>query len=146
MATRDRGIALGLAAVALAYLAAARRYPLDTLSAPGPGAFPLATGVALFLVAAWLLVTARPPAGAAAAAALEIPGMWRRVPLLLTLVLGLHAAALPWLGFIPASFLLVLAAARLMGLPGLWRPLALAGGLVLAMRLVFVTWLGVPLP
>ena len=144
MATRDRGIALGLAAVALAYLAAARRYPLDTLSAPGPGAFPLATGVALFVAAAWLVVTARPSADAAAAP--DIAGTWGRVPLLLILALGLHAAALPWLGFIPASFLLVLAAARLMGLPGLWRPLALAASLALAMRLLFVTWLGVPLP
>src|SRR5262245_1269281 len=146
MATRDRGIALGLAAIALAYLAAARRYPLDTLSAPGPAAFPLAIGVALLLVAAWLFVTARPPAGAAAAAAPEIPGTWRRVPLLLILALGLHAAALPWLGFIHASFLLGPVAARFMCLPVLWRPRTLAAGLALPMRLVFVTCLGVPLP
>src|SRR5262245_40692071 len=146
MATRDRRIALGLGAVAVAYLAAARRYPLDTLSAPGPGAFPLAVGLALLLVTAWLFATARPVPPAAIEAAPAIPGMWRRVPLLLTFALALHAAALPWLGFIPASFLLVIIAARLMGLPGLWRPLALAAGLALAMRLVFVTWLGVPLP
>jgi putative tricarboxylic transport membrane protein len=145
MATPDRGIALGLGAVALAYLAVARRYPLDTLSAPGPGAFPLATGAALFLVAAWLFVTARPAPGAAAPTPMAV-GTWSRVPVLLALALGLHAAALPWLGFIPASFLLVLAAARLMGLSGLWRPLALAAGLALVMRLVFVSGLGVPLP
>jgi len=146
MATRDRGIALGLGAVALAYLAGARRYPLDTLSAPGPGAFPLAVGLVLLVVAAWLFATARPAPPPALEAAPAIPRMWRRVPLLLTLTLTLHAAALPWLGFIPASFLLVIAAARLMGLPGLWRPLALAASLALTMRLVFVTWLGVPLP
>ena len=51
MASRDRRLALGLAALALLYLAAGRRYPLDTLAAPGPGVFPVAAGAALLLVA-----------------------------------------------------------------------------------------------
>ena len=55
MATRDRWSALGLAALALAYLSAGRQYPLDTLAAPGPGVFPLAAGIALLAAALWML-------------------------------------------------------------------------------------------
>jgi Tripartite tricarboxylate transporter TctB family len=149
---RDRGIALGLAALALAYLLANRRYPLDTLSAPGPGAFPLAAGLALLAVAVWIFVTARPAARPAPRADAEAgagdtdTATSSRAPRILIVVLACYAAALPVLGFIPASFALVVAAARLMGLPGLWRPLVLGAGLAVAMRLVFVSWLGVPLP
>src|SRR5262244_3973927 len=43
-ARRDLLSAAGLGLVALAYLAASHRYPLDTLAAPGPGVFPLGAG------------------------------------------------------------------------------------------------------
>jgi putative tricarboxylic transport membrane protein len=143
MATRDRCSALGLALLAIAYLAAARRYPLDTLVTPGPGVFPLAVGVALLAVAAWMFVGRGRDAAPAAA---EDGSPRRRTPLVLSAVLVLYAALLPAVGFAPASFALVVVTARLMGLPGWWRPLALGAGVMAATRLVFVTWLGVPLP
>ena len=143
MATRDRWSALGLAALAVAYLLAGRRYPLDTLATPGPGIFPLAAGIALLILAGWLFVSAG-RASAAEAADEEAPGSG--TALVMAAVLVLFAAALPALGFLLASFALVVVAARLMGLAGWWRPLALGAGLALATHLVFVTWLGVPLP
>jgi hypothetical protein len=142
MATRDRWTALGLAALALAYLVAGRRYPLDTLATPGPGVFPLAVGVALLAVAAWLFVAAGRDAVRPAAANAPVA----RPPLVLGAALVVYAALLPAVGFLLASLALVVAAARLLGLPGWWRPLALGLGAVAAARLVFVTWLGVPLP
>ena len=54
---RERWSAVGLALLALGYLLAARRYPLDTLATPGPGVVPLLAGVALLAVAIWLCVT-----------------------------------------------------------------------------------------
>ena len=54
---RDRWSAVGLALLALAYLLAARRYPLDTLATPGPGIVPVIAGAALVAVAAWLFVS-----------------------------------------------------------------------------------------
>jgi hypothetical protein len=145
--SRDRWSAAGLAAVAVAYLAAGRRYPLDTLTAPGPGVFPLAAGLALLAAAAWQfagagrqLPTAPPPA------AERIAPLPRRSALPLAAAIAGYAAVLPVLGFAPASFALVVVAARLIGLPGWWRPLALAAGVAAATRLVFVTWLGVALP
>ena len=143
MATRDRWSALGLAVLAVAYLLAGRRYPLDTLTTPGPGIFPLAAGVGLLILAACLFVSAS-RASAPEAVAEDVTSSG--TPLVMAAVLVLFAATLPALGFVFASFALVVVAARLMGLQGWWRPLALGAGLALATRLVFVTWLGVPLP
>jgi putative tricarboxylic transport membrane protein len=150
---RDRWSAVGLAVIALGYLLAGRRYALDTLATPGPGVFPLAGGLALLAVAAWQFATAGRAPGPttadrpAASGTADLPGATRRrTPLVMAAVLVLYAAALPVVGFLLASFVLVVVAARLMGLPGWWRPAALALGVVAVSRVVFVTWLGVPLP
>jgi hypothetical protein len=140
-ARRDQWSALGLAVLALGYLLAGRRYPLDTLATPGPGIVPLVAGVALLALAIWQFLAARrsapiPPDGGA------VP----RAPLIMSTVLALYAATLPVLGFVLTSFALVFVAARLMGLDGWWRPAALALGVTVASRLLFGTWLGVPLP
>jgi Tripartite tricarboxylate transporter TctB family len=140
-ARRDRWSAAGLAVLAAAYLAANLRYSLDTLAAPGPGVFPLAAGVALLVLAGWqVIVPARGPDRAAEVASRP------RNPLLMIGLLGLYAASLGVLGFLPSSFVLVLLAARLMGAPGWMRPAMLALGVTIATWLVFVVWLGVPLP
>jgi hypothetical protein len=139
---RDRWSAVGLAVIALGYLLAGCGYALDTLATPGPGIFPLATGLALLAVAAWQFATAARVAPAAAGA----PSALTRTPLIMAAALVVYAATLPVIGFLPASFVLVVIAARLMGLAGWWRPAALALGVVTASRVVFVTWLGVPLP
>jgi Tripartite tricarboxylate transporter TctB family len=141
MARRDRWSAVGLAALAAGYLLAGRRYPLDTLVTPGPGVFPLAAGLALLALAAWIFLAAgRSPSPAPTDVAS------RRTQLTLAVVLGLYAAALPVLGFLPTSFALVFVTARLLGLPGWWRPVVLGIGVTLASRVIFVAWLGVPLP
>ena len=143
--SRDGGSAVGLALLAIAYLLADRRYPLDTLAVPGPGLFPLIAGLALLALAGWQFATARPAAhsgdGRARGESAAIRG-----PLVLALVLVVYAAVLPRVGFVPASLLLVFVASRLMGLAGWWRPAALALGVTIASYVVFVTWLGVPLP
>ena len=140
-ARRDQWSAVGLAVLALGYLLAGRRYPLDTLATPGPGIFPLAAGLALLGLAVGQLLAARraapDPAGGGAAP---------RAPLVMSAVLALYACTLPVLGFTLTSFGLVFVAARLMGLGGWWRPAALALGVTAGSRLLFGTWLGVPLP
>src|SRR5207249_11134653 len=55
---RDRWSAAGLALLAIGYLFAARRYPLDTLTTPGPGIAPLGSGLALLALAVWLFIVA----------------------------------------------------------------------------------------
>ena len=140
---RDRWSAAGLGLIAIAYLVLGRRYPLDTLAEPGPGVFPLAAGTALLGLALWQLVAT--PGGRAPDADSLAPSH-RGAPWLVAAVLVTYAAVLPTVGFVLASFALVVVTARLMGLPGWWRPLALGAGVAIATRLVFLTWLGVPLP
>ncbi len=140
MATRDRWSALGLAVLALGYLAAGRRYSIDTLATPGPGVFPLAVGLALLAAAMWVLAAAGRGAPQARGADAPAP------PLAACAALVGYSALVPVAGFLPASFALVVVVARLMGLHGWWRPLALAAGVVAVARVAFVGWLGVPLP
>ncbi|HKZ05997.1 MAG TPA: tripartite tricarboxylate transporter TctB family protein [Methylomirabilota bacterium] len=141
MASRDRRLALGLAALALLYLAAARRYPPGTPAEPGPGVFPIAAGAALFLVAAWLFAVS-----SSAGAARPDERRWSAPVLGVAAALVGYAALLPLAGFAATSFALVAVTAWHMGLPGWWRPLALGAGVVMAARGLFVWWLGVPLP
>jgi len=159
---RERWSAVGLALLALGYLLAARRYPLDTLATPGPGVVPLLAGVALLAVAIWLCVTSartgatrvsgRPPSARAGLAdppttiraGLADPATTK--PAMLAVALVLYAALLPRLGFIVSSFALIVLAARLMGARGWWRPAALALGVAGAGYWLFARWLGVPLP
>ena len=164
---RDRWSAAGLALVAIIYLLAGRRYPLETLATPGPGIVPALAGLALLGAAIWLFVVAGSVSPARAAGGLpEIrvaptrpteptlqhpaesaprrPIQWPA--LLMAGVLVLYAALLPRLGFVASSFALVVVSSRLMGLKGWWRPVALALGVTGAAYLLFARWLGVPLP
>jgi Tripartite tricarboxylate transporter TctB family len=138
---RDRWSAAGLAVLALAYLFAGRRYPLDTLATPGPGVVPLIAGVALFATAAALFIATAP-----ARPDVSVAPSMRWTALALCAALVLYTALLPRLGFVASSFALVVVAARLMGAPGWWRPAALALGVAGVAHLLFARWLGVPLP
>jgi putative tricarboxylic transport membrane protein len=140
---RDRWSAVGLALLAIGYLLAARRYPLDTLATPGPGIFPVIAGVGLLAAALWQL------AAAAATDAADGPPMAPlrlAAPAITGVVLILYAIAFPRLGFLASSFALVAGVSRLMGLTGWWRPAALALRITAASHVVFARWLGVPLP
>jgi hypothetical protein len=156
---RDRWSAAGLALLAIAYLLAGRRYPLDTLATPGPGIVPLGAGLALLGVAIWLFLVAGSARSAHAAGgrpeirvAPSCPTESARqrpasgTALLMCAALVLYAAVLPRLGFLASSFALVVVSSRLMGLDGWWRPVALALGVTGAAYLLFARWLGVPLP
>jgi hypothetical protein len=141
---RDLVSAGGLAVLAIAYLVANRAYPLDTLATPGPGVFPLAAGFLLLgLAACQAVIAVRVPSGAAAAQA--DPGSALRASAL-TAVLAGYAAAAGTVGFLTASFGLVVVTSRLLGASGWLRPAALALGVTLAAYVLFVAWLGVPLP
>jgi len=156
---RDRWSAAGLALLAIGYLFAARRYPLDTLTTPGPGIAPLGSGLALLALAVWLFIVAGSVSPARAAGGLpeirvaptrptesapQRPGS--RTALLMCGALVLYAGLLPRLGFLGSSVALVVVSSRLMGLEGWWRPAVLALGVTGVAYLLFARWLGVPLP
>jgi hypothetical protein len=141
--------AIGLAVAALAYLAASRRYPLDTLAAPGPGVFPLAVGLLLLGLSIGQAVRAlRARTPPAADPSEDEPAEERarfRVNALAALLVG-YAAAIGPIGFLGASFLLVVLSSRLLGASDWLRPIALALGVTVTAHLIFVAWLGIRLP
>ena len=141
---RDLVSAAGLAVLAVAYLVANRAYPLDSLATPGPGIFPLAAGI-LMLGAAACQAVAVTRARPAAAPGQVAGGETRRLLALMAVLVGYPLAA-GLIGFLTASFGVVLAASRLLGARGWARPAALALGVTAAAYVIFVAWLGVPLP
>ena len=145
MARRDLVSAGGLAALALVYLAASRSYPLDTLAAPGPGVFPLAVGLSMLALAACQALAATGAFPTARPGPSPDRPARGRVRALAAVLVG-YALAAGTLGFLTASFVLVLAASRLLGAPGWGRPAALAAGVTAAAYAIFVLWLAVPLP
>jgi putative tricarboxylic transport membrane protein len=140
---RELGAAVVLLAAALAGLVEAWRLPLGRVVAPGPGFFPFTLAAGLTVTAVLLLVRARRrPAPAPPPAT---PGGRAR---LVTVVVALFAytALLGWLGFVLATFLLMLALFRAAE-PHRWPVtlLAAASAAVLG-HVLFKTWLGVRLP
>jgi len=116
---------------------------------------PHGSGLALLALAVWLFVVAgaaRPARAeggrfkARAAPTEPAPSRARWSPVVLAVALVLYAALLPRLGFVVASFALVVVASRLMGAPGWWRPALLALSVTGVGYLLFARWLGVPLP
>jgi hypothetical protein len=143
-ARRDLLSAGGLAVLAIAYLAANRAYPLDSLATPGPGVFPLAAGTLMLGAAVGQAVAAARARPAATPGPAEGAVRWRVVALMAVLV-GYPIAAAA-IGFLTASFVVVLASNRLLGARDWLRPAALALGVIVAAYAIFVAWLGVPLP
>jgi hypothetical protein len=141
---RDLLGAGGLAVLAVAFLVANRAYPLDTLATPGPGIFPLAAGLLLLGLAACQAVLAA-RAGPEAAAAPAEPAPALRASALMAALVGFAGAA-GTVGFLTASFGLVVVASRILGARDWVRPATLALGVTLAAYVIFIAWLGVPLP
>jgi putative tricarboxylic transport membrane protein len=138
---------LAAAAVLLAFglfaITQARGLRFGTVAAPGPGFFPLGLAVALALVGLGLTVHAwrTDPARA------DAPTDLRRAAVVGTLVsLLVYALVLEWLGFLLATFALLVFFFRALQRQR-WL-VVVAGSLATSLLsyLVFKTWLGVNLP
>jgi hypothetical protein len=88
-----------------------------------------------------------PSSADAARASLEWPdaATQRRV-ILMFAVLVAYVAALPYLGFLPATALFVLVLLRSLGTYSWGRTLVLAAVMAVVSHVVFIHWLGMPLP
>lgn len=132
--------------------ALALQYPLGTLRAPGSGLFPFVLGVLLMGLAAAHAAGLRleqrskppaaPPAGGEATPARQ--GATRRVLSFLAVV-ALATASLKTIGYVAASFLLMLGLLRVLNVRwGLATLIAAASAI--ASHLLFVRWLRIPMP
>ena len=144
MRSRELAAAAVLLAFGLFAIAQARGLRFGTIAAPGPGFFPLCLAMALCLASIGLIVQAwrAGPAGAPA----PTPGL-RRFPVAGTLVsLLVYALVLEQLGFLLATFALLLFFFRVLQRQS-WL-VVVTGSLATSILayLVFKTWLGVNLP
>jgi putative tricarboxylic transport membrane protein len=132
-----------LLAFALFSIGQARGLRFGTIAAPGPGFFPLCLAAALCLSALGLLVRAWRMAPTATA---PMPGLRRTAVAGTLLSLLVYALVLEWLGFLLATFALLLFFFRALQRQS-WL-VVLAGSLATSVLgyLVFKTWLGVSLP
>jgi putative tricarboxylic transport membrane protein len=145
-----RGRDLGAAAVLLAFglfaLSQARGLRFGSIVSPGPGFFPLCLAAALTLVSVALVVRAvrMPPTAVGPASGAHAAGRLKAIGTLGSLVV--YALVLEWLGFLLATFVLLLFFFKALQRQ---RWLAAVGGSLatsLVTYLVFKVWLGVNLP
>lgn len=136
---RRASLAVGAFLLVLGGLAAAEALRLGD-GWQGPGLMPAAVGAALAALGLAHLVAppGSPPPWPGAVAL-------RRVVAMLGL-LAAYVAALPYLGFLPATALFTLAVVRWLGRFGWARALATTAAIAVAGHVVFLRWLGMPLP
>jgi putative tricarboxylic transport membrane protein len=142
---RQLGTAVVLLVLGLAGIIEARKLPFGSVATPGPGFFPLCLAAGFSLVALALVIRSRGEREGEGAAPLILPG--RRDKVIAAIVtLVAYALVLEWLGFIAATFLLMLVLFRAVE-PQRWI-VALGGAAACALlsHLVFRIWLGVRLP
>lgn len=102
--------ALGVTAATMAW-----GFGLGTLSQPGAGFFPFWAAILVTGCAAGILLQAFLGARAAGAAAADtkLPAArWLKI-LVCVAILAAFAIALPWIGFVPSTFLVMLALSRM---------------------------------
>ena len=138
---RDVAAAVVLLLGAAGAIVEGRSLPFGTIAAPGPGFFPLTVAVALAGMAVLLLVRPQPAAPPLA----WPPGARVR---LLAVVAALFAftAILEPLGFLAATFLLMLVLFRVVEEHRWAIVVAESAAAAVASHVLFKTWLGVRLP
>ena len=146
MRRRELAAAAVLLAFGLFAVIQARGLRFGTVAAPGPGFFPLCLAAALCLAAVGLIVRAwrAAPAGAPAPTATGSP---RRFAVAGTLgALLVYALVLEWLGFLLATFALLVFFFRALQRQS-WL-VVVTGSLATSLLsyLIFKTWLGINLP
>ena len=142
---RELAAAVVLLVAALAGVVEASRLPLGRIVAPGPGFFPFALALGLAATAAMLVMRALRHAQPSRPAAPVSAGGRAR---LLTVVVALfgYTAVLGGLGFVVATFLLMVVLFRAVESHRWAVALAAAASAAVLSHLLFKVWLGVRLP
>ena len=146
MRRRDLGAAAVLLGFGLFALTQARGLRFGSIAQPGPGFFPLCLAAAFSLVSLGLLIRAlrEPGAAAARAAGAEAGGRLKVIGTLGGLLI--YALVLEPLGFLLATFALLLFFFTALQRQRWFVALGGSAATALATYLVFKVWLGVNLP
>ena len=144
MRRRDLGAAAVLLAFGLFALTRARSLRFGSIAAPGPGFFPLCLAAVLSLVSLGLLISALREPGAVTASAASAGGRLKVIGTLGGLLV--YALVLEPLGFLLATFALLLFFFTALQRQRWFVALGGSVATALATYLVFKVWLGVNLP
>ena len=143
MTGRDRGAAAVLLVFGLIALEEARKLRFGSIAKPGPGFFPVVLAAAFSLVCVALLVNAMRKRDPNAASGPRL--VWPQIVATMA-ALFVYALVLELLGFVAATFALLLFFFKALERQRWW--IAVAGSAVTALvtYLVFRVWLNVQLP
>lgn len=124
------------------------RLGFGSMRQPEAGFFPLLIGVLIFLFGSLCVFEyfrkRREQTSPSRTGMFEEGGRVRSIGTIVCMAVWL--LLLPWLGYIVATFLVVLALFKVMGLEGRLSPLLLSLGVVLFVYIIFDTWLYIDLP
>jgi hypothetical protein len=140
MSKGDLAIHVALLVIGLFVSTVALTMGIGSVSRPGPGVFPLTVGVLLIASDITAFKAAR---GTGIRGTLG--GGLHAVSLMMLVFIG-WAVATPVVGWMPTTFVSVVAIARIMHMPGWWRPVAFGLAVMITARVLFEWWLGVELP
>lgn len=138
---------LVLLACGVAIAAGSLPINVGTFRDPGPGLFPLITGILMCLIAGGAFAISWLRSGSAAR---EPPGadkrLWHNKSVATVVIMLLYAMAFEWLGFVADTFLVLLVLFKAIG--GLNLRASLGGAILTTAiaYLVFKLWLNVQLP
>ena len=127
----------------IAIAAGSLKLPVGSLSDPGPGLFPLITGILTALVAGAIFVVALLSASGPLGGD---KGLWHAKPVITVAIMLCYAFALEWLGFLTVTLVALFVLFKAIGNLSFKASLggaALAAGVA---YLVFALWLKVQLP
>jgi len=141
---RDVVAAAVLLLGAVAALVGGRGLPFGSVAAPGPGFFPRALAAGLAGVAALLLARAL-VAGRAPATPPAMPGARFRLGAVVGALFA-FTVVLDWLGFVAATFLLMVVLFRVVERHRWTIVVGESAAAAVASHVLFKTWLGVRLP
>ena len=140
--------AIVLLVFSFVYTLSALHLKIGRMSNPGPGLMPLLLGLGLFVCALVYLLQQVRRRGLQAPSPHAGPRGWRdhRAPLGIMLVVAVYPFLLPWLGFLPATGMVVYSILVLLRFKTPWLSLLVCIAMTISCYLLFARLLGVVLP
>jgi len=123
------------------------RLPVGTFRDPGPGLFPLITGILMGIISSGVLIKSYRHSSSAGRKPLgEDKRLWHNKAVATVIIMFFYAFAIDWLGFLMVTFVILFILYKAIG--GLSLRASLGGAVVTAVMayVVFKVWLNVQLP
>lgn len=139
-----RGIAIIGGVLSVVYLAMAMKYPMGSLSRPGPRVYPLFVGILLLVSSLGIGLGAKSKPASDQSEWPKGEGQWRMLAVLAASLI--YVVALPYLGHLITSAGVMMVVLHVMGMRSWLLKIGLALVIGIGSLYLFSVILGVPLP